>query len=209
MLVNKKMVNLRRPRSRAEGCEALSTAQEFVAWRKVSLEGGCPERKGAVTCVTSPFSSPATPLSRAASAPAPQGPMHKFGLALVGSFRLASWLTLRQTPRLTIRSNCSAASVADCVGEILCLSRNHLEGGCPERKGAVTCVTSPFSSPATPLSRAAPPGPAGAHARIKTRPGRFVSFRHVANPSRNASDHKATDARRVLVLFAGSSCPPL
>ncbi len=31
--------------------------------------------------------------------------------------------------------------------------------GCPERKGAATCVASPFSSPAAPLSRAAPPGP--------------------------------------------------
>ncbi len=32
-------------------------------------------------------------------------------------------------------------------------------GGCQERKGAATGVASPFSSPATPLSRAAPPRP--------------------------------------------------
>ena len=82
-------------------------------------------------------------------------------------------------------------------------------GGLPGKERRRHLRDQPFSSPATPLSRAAPPGPAGAHARIKTRPGRFVSFRNVANASRNASDHKATDARRVLVLFAGSSCPPL
>ena len=64
------------------------------------LEGGCPERKGAATCVTSPFSSPATPLSRAAP-PAPQGPMHELRLALVGSFHFAAWQTLGETQATT------------------------------------------------------------------------------------------------------------
>ena len=43
-----------------------------VVSRRVGAGGGCPERKGAATRVASPFSSPATPLSRAAPLP-PEG----------------------------------------------------------------------------------------------------------------------------------------
>ena len=73
-----------------------------VVSRRVGAGGGCPERKGAATRVASPFSSPATPLSRAAPPPAPQGPMHESRLGLVGSFRFAPWQTLRET-QATIR----------------------------------------------------------------------------------------------------------
>ena len=66
-----------------------------VVSRRVGAGGGCPERKGAATRVASPFSSPATPLSRAAPPPPPEGGPRR--AERIGSVRFAG--SARKVPQ--------------------------------------------------------------------------------------------------------------